>query len=97
MVMRASPNPFGQSTSISFVAPGEGPVDIQIFDVSGRLVRRIAATSHAGREQQVGWDGKTSSSEAAPSGVYFCRLVNAGCSPLLNNKRARCTRDGLSR
>jgi hypothetical protein len=72
--MRVFPNPFSSSTSVYFVAPGAGAVDVGIFDVSGRLVRRIAARTSSGDERRVEWDGRTDDGELAPTGVYFCRL-----------------------
>jgi len=71
--MNVLPNPFSGSTHISFNASGSGPVEIQIFDVLGRQVKSLSAAVGSGNDVQ--WDGRTSSGEAAPSGVYFCRVI----------------------
>ena len=74
--INALPNPFSASTHISFDTAGNGPVDIQIFDVLGRPVRSFSAP-RGGRSHDVQWDGRTSGGNAAPSGVYFCRVSTA--------------------
>jgi hypothetical protein len=71
--MRMSPNPFSASTSISFVSPDAAAADVRIFDVSGRLVRRISAAPIA-EERRIEWDGRNDDGKMAPSGVYFCAI-----------------------
>jgi hypothetical protein len=69
------PNPFRQSTEIVFVVPAPGPVDVAIYDVGGRLVRRLLSTplAEAG-EKRMRWDGTTRDGWPVASGTYFCRL-----------------------
>jgi outer membrane protein assembly factor BamB len=51
-----------------------GSADVRIFDVSGRLVRRLdAALRGAGSE--ILWDGRSSAGAAAANGVYFYRVT----------------------
>ena len=38
----AHPNPFLDETSIAFDLPSEGPIRLEVFDVSGRLLRTLA-------------------------------------------------------
>ena len=70
------PNPFNPATTISFYLPESGPVTIEIYDVSGRLVRRLL--DHVWRERGSGaifWDGLTDAGFEAGSGLYLLRLV----------------------
>jgi subtilisin family serine protease len=80
----ASPNPFRVSTQI--ISRVEGPEDerrpavLEIFDVSGRLVRRIAHSARNPGLYGDAWDGKNDLGAPAAPGVYFCRVRvgNAG-------------------
>lgn len=68
------PNPFRPATTISYEISRAGRVDLRIFDVAGREVRALAqGTRPAGRYEAV-WDGRTTSGDLSPSGVYFYRL-----------------------
>jgi len=72
----ARPNPFGESTSISFTVPDAGGVvDITIYDVVGRKVRELACGEwmDAGDCAAV-WDGLDGSGQRVASGVYLVRL-----------------------
>jgi hypothetical protein len=60
------PNPFQARTAT-----------ISIYDVSGRLVRRLVNGMLDSGEHQLRWDGRTSQGEVTPAGVYFLR-VEAG-------------------
>jgi hypothetical protein len=71
----AVPNPFDSSTRIVFDLPREGPVDVSIYSVSGRLVRRLlhGELLAPGRRSAV-WDGRLDGGAPAPPGLYFCRV-----------------------
>jgi hypothetical protein len=68
----SQPNPFSRSTTIEFDLPREAAISLRVYDVSGRLVRRLAegGPKPAGRHRVV-WDGRTDSGEFALGGVYF--------------------------
>ncbi len=69
MLFRNFPNPFNQSTAISYDLSEEGWVTIQIFDVNGRLV----ATPWDGR-QSAGSHKIHFNAHHLTSGVYLYRL-----------------------
>jgi hypothetical protein len=77
----ARPNPFASFTEIAFDLPGEAHVDVTIYDVGGRLVRRLvrAEPLSAGRRTVV-WDGRGASGASAVPGVYFCTVSAGGAS-----------------
>ncbi|HYW68237.1 MAG TPA: cohesin domain-containing protein [bacterium] len=75
----AYPNPFVAGTAVPFFAP-RGPDDAvaEIYDVSGRLVRRLPVTDGV-VDGELTWDGRDEGGHAVPSSVYFLR-VQAGTS-----------------
>lgn len=48
------------------------PVEIQIYDASGRLVRTLADGVMSAGEHHLAWDGRLASGTRANIGVYFC-------------------------
>ena len=69
------PNPFNPRTTIVFDLADAGPVELAIFDVSGRLVRVVVSSSMPSGRHRKTWDGQNRGGHAAPAGTYFCRLV----------------------
>ncbi len=72
----AYPNPFNPNTTIAFELPRAMEVSLEIFDLRGRLVRRLLDESPhiSGRHQQV-WDGRDDGGRVSASGVYFYRFT----------------------
>jgi glucose/arabinose dehydrogenase len=75
------PNPFTTHTRIAYEVSRRGlPVTLEIYDVTGRLVRRLAST-HSVHGPQTGlWDGKDGNGRRVAAGLYTCRLTVAGVS-----------------
>jgi hypothetical protein len=79
VALRATPNPFGAATRIEFAVASAGPVELRIYDVTGRSVRvllegqRFEPGRHA-----VTWDGRRDDGADAPAGVYFVGLSAGG-------------------
>ena len=67
-----SPNPFSNSTVISFNLPEQMPVTLSIFDISGRLVETLADGSFPAGTSSVTWEGSIASQ--IPDGIYICQL-----------------------
>lgn len=68
------PNPFNPQTTINFSLPGEGRVELRIYDVRGALVRSLVeGTLPAGRHSVI-WQGLDDREKWMPSGVYYYRL-----------------------
>jgi len=72
------PNPFNPLTAIRFRLAESMRVELAIHDVSGRLVKQLAAGSYAAGDHQVSWDGTDSAGRAVASGTYFTRLQGRG-------------------
>jgi uncharacterized delta-60 repeat protein len=69
------PNPSTEKMTIAFDLPSAQPVNIVLYDVSGRAVRTIANEPlPAGRHQRI-WDGADGNGLPVAAGVYFAQLV----------------------
>ncbi|MFA5031981.1 MAG: FlgD immunoglobulin-like domain containing protein [bacterium] len=74
----SNPNPFMETTEIEYMLPGNGNVDITIYNVGGEKVKTLVSENKAAGNYGVRWDGKSESGERVSSGVYFCRLKTDG-------------------
>ena len=79
--MSAYPNPFNATTNIEFSLPTGGMASIEIYDLSGRLIKTIGEDTYfAGGAYSSRWDGRDNSGRAVPSGIYLARVSCAGSS-----------------
>jgi hypothetical protein len=75
LTLSAYPNPFNAQTRLSLSAPFIGPGQIDIYDITGRLINKLNVPSN---NTTVTWDGKNSSGQPVSSGVYFARTSTDG-------------------
>jgi hypothetical protein len=68
------PNPFASTTSIRFELPARLGVSLAVYDVAGRLVRRLLTDEMPSGRHVTYWDRITNDGARVPSGVYFVRL-----------------------
>ncbi len=69
------PNPFNPRTTISFELWDAMPYSLNIYDVSGRLVRALGkGTAQTAGPYELHWDGRNHRGQLVPSGVYLYRL-----------------------
>jgi hypothetical protein len=69
------PNPFLQSVRLSLnLTVGDLPVTVSVYDIRGRLVRKVLSGGGAGKVSLV-WDGTDASGNRAASGAYFVTVV----------------------
>jgi hypothetical protein len=71
------PNPVRSSTVLSYAVPDAGPVRLCVYDVRGRLVRRLVDSVMAPGRHRAVWNGRDEKGRLAGSGVYFVRLATA--------------------
>jgi hypothetical protein len=73
-----TPNPFTTTVVIEFALPVEGKVRIEVYDISGGLVRTLDYTEPASGRGRCVWNGDDSDGAHTSPGVYFCRLTAPG-------------------
>lgn len=75
------PNPFNPMTTINFAVPEDaGVVSLDIYDVSGRLVRTLENGHLTSGHYSRVWDGRDTAGRQVSSGAYFYRLSGRGFS-----------------
>ncbi|MBI5804573.1 endonuclease [candidate division TA06 bacterium] len=73
--VNCSPNPFARTATFSYLLNRPGMVDLNIYNVSGHLVKSInSGFKPAGRHYLV-WNGLKDNGQACASGIYFYRLT----------------------
>lgn len=78
MVARPWPNPARTGTTLAWTLARGGDTRLDLFDVSGRLVRRLVAGERAAGPQSAHWDLRNDRGRRVPSGVYLSRLIAPG-------------------
>jgi hypothetical protein len=73
-----SPNPTSSTASVRYALSVPGRMSLDIYDISGRLVRNLASGDVNAGENSVMWDGKDSSGHTAANGVYTVTLSAQG-------------------
>jgi len=68
------PNPFNSSTSIKIYIPDYRKTNLEIFDIHGRLVKKLADGILLSGEHSFFWNGTNMSGRSVASGSYFYRL-----------------------
>ena len=74
MLLGNYPNPFGPSTTLLFELAERSPVELGIYDASGRLMRRMAEQVYPAGRNAIRWDGRDEDGRRVSSGVYFYRM-----------------------
>lgn len=72
--LRNYPNPFSQSTMISYILPQSSEVRLEIYDALGKFVRKVVTDQQASGQHFTLWDGRDSNRNKVPSGYYFCTI-----------------------
>jgi arabinogalactan endo-1,4-beta-galactosidase len=70
----ATPRPFARALTVRFAIPAAAHVRLGVYDLFGRLVRRLADGDLPASERSVVWDGAAVDGRAVPAGVYVVRL-----------------------
>jgi hypothetical protein len=72
------PNPFNPATTLTFDVAAAGRVSIQIYDVTGRLIKTLVDARIEPGRHQAQWNGKNENGATMSSGVYLYRMRAAG-------------------
>lgn len=68
------PNPFNQSTTISYTLTTDEQVEINIYNIQGLLVKKIDCGQKSSGKHIVYWNGKDNQNNNVGTGIYFCYL-----------------------
>ena len=71
--LRAGPNPFVGTVGLRLTLAEAGSVRLDVVDLGGRIVRRVANEWLAAGAYTRAWDGRTDAGSEAPTGLYFVR------------------------
>jgi len=74
--LRAQPNPGSGTQVLSFTVDRRGPVQVEVYNVAGRLVQRLGGSFEAGTHV-LAWDGRDLAGAPVGPGLYFARLGTA--------------------
>lgn len=68
------PNPFNPRITISFHVGQANHVDLNIYDLGGRLIKQLAAQEFEAGRYTEPWDGRNEKGSLMPAGVYLVRI-----------------------
>lgn len=68
------PNPFTNSTTISYSLPIESQVKLEIYNINGERVLTLQDQKQPAGSFSIGWNGLDGNGNQVTSGVYFYRL-----------------------
>lgn len=68
------PNPFSSATAIPYTLPQKVEVQVVIYDLLGREVRKIPVGLQAVGRHYVTWDGSNNAGQKVAGGLYFYQL-----------------------
>jgi len=69
------PNPFNPDTQIRIEIPVHADLTIVISDILGREINRLGNQVYSAGMHSFSWDGKHSSGNQVPSGIYFYEVI----------------------
>lgn len=72
--LHAGPNPFRSGTNLEFVLSRPARGTLEVHDVSGRSVRKLADGPFGSGAHHFRWDGRDRSGRPVSAGVYYVRL-----------------------
>jgi hypothetical protein len=74
LLSRVDPNPASGPVRVAFTLPQAGRAALEIIDVAGRVVSRVAERDYQAGAHETTWNGLSSDGRPVPPGVYFVRL-----------------------
>lgn len=74
------PNPFSSTTAIPYGLNEESKIEVTIYDILGRVVRKFDAGRQSMGTHSILWDGRNSLGQFVANGVYFYKLNADGQS-----------------
>jgi hypothetical protein len=78
VALTLAPNPCNPRTTIAFTLAEAGPASVNVFDVRGRLVRRLHQGGLESGPHNLPWSGDDERGRPVAAGVYVVRVEGAG-------------------
>ena len=72
------PNPFSSSTAISYKLNKQSDVEVTIYDILGRQVKKFSVGKETAGVHGIIWDGRNNLGEKVATGIYLYRLQTGG-------------------
>jgi len=72
------PNPISEVARVKLAMPASGDAHIEVFDASGRVVRKLHAGHLAAGDHWFSWTGTDEEGRLLPAGTYYCRARGDG-------------------
>ena len=72
---QSRPNPFNTRATIRFNLATQGRVDLDVFDVNGRMVKTLVNGDCDGGETTVVWDGTDNAGNRVGGGVFWMQMT----------------------
>ena len=69
------PNPFNPETTISYSVKERGPVTIEIYNLKGQLIKRLATKTDQNGLAQISWIALDENAKPVRNGIYFYRTI----------------------
>jgi hypothetical protein len=73
-VINNYPNPFNASTKLNFSCPGNSLVNINIYNITGQLVKSFAPSIYTAGNHSVTWNSLDNDGHEVSSGVYLYEI-----------------------
>ena len=70
------PNPFNPKTKIAFNTTNDAKIELVIFDINGRLVKKFDMSGIFPGYHVVEWDASDDNGNQLSTGVYFIRFTS---------------------
>ncbi|MCS5640898.1 MAG: T9SS type A sorting domain-containing protein, partial [Candidatus Marinimicrobia bacterium] len=68
------PNPFNPVTTIDYILPENGLVNITIFDMMGREVNTLLNSLQTAGYKSIQWNATNNQGDAVSAGIYLYRI-----------------------
>ncbi|MDD2229572.1 MAG: two-component regulator propeller domain-containing protein [Candidatus Cloacimonetes bacterium] len=80
ILIRNYPNPFRESTQISYQLKKNGFVKAGIYNLRGQLVRNLVSIPQKAGEHTIAWNGTDNQGKIQPVGIYFIHIQSGRIS-----------------
>jgi hypothetical protein len=76
LMLAVYPNPVSNRASIYYSLPTDEPVQLQIFDIQGKLVSSLLKKKNQTKGKHlINWDAASDNGNRLAPGIYFCKLT----------------------